>query len=141
MMLSVEDFDTLVVDKQTSMTKDGKAWFIKFFAPWCGHCKKLAPVWEELHQKHGSEFNVAKVDCTQDDAKELCAQFQIRGYPTLMFMKEGKTYTYRKSRQLPDFVEFAKGGYVDAADEHINDIPKRLEGMEKIKKETESFMK
>ena len=96
LMLTVEDFDRLVVDKQTSKVKEGKPWFIKFYAPWCGHCKKLAPTWEEFHQKHGSEINVAKVDCTNEDSNELCAQFGIRGYPTLMFLKEGKAYTFRK---------------------------------------------
>lgn len=73
MMLTVEEFDRLVVDKSTNKVKDGSMpWFIKFFAPWCGHCKKLTPTWEELHQLHGSKFNVAKVDCTQEDAKDLC---------------------------------------------------------------------
>lgn len=58
-----------------------------------------------------------------------------------MFLKEGKAYTFRKPRQIDNFVAFAEGGHLDADDEHIKDIPRRLEGMEKLKKETESFFK
>ena len=51
-------------------TKEG-AWFVKFYAPWCGHCKKLAPAWEELATKVNlvaSPIRVAKVDCTKSAA-------------------------------------------------------------------------
>ena len=97
-MLNVEDFDRLVVNKSTNKVHVGKPWFIKFFAPWCGHCKKLAPVWEELHEKHGNDFNVAKVDCTDESARPLCNQFGLRGYPTLIFLKEGKALLQRLPR-------------------------------------------
>ena len=139
--LTVSEFDEKVVDKTTNKLHDGsKPWFIKFFAPWCGHCKKLAPVWDEFHQKHGNEINIAKVDCTSNEAKPLCNQFEIRGYPSLLFLKEDKAYTFRKPRKLEEFVEYAQGGYANADDEHIKKIPKRVEGMEKFKKETVSMI-
>ena len=62
--LTVETFDQLVINKETNQLHTEKPWFVKFFAPWCGHCKRLAPTWDEFHQKHQSEVNVAKVDCT-----------------------------------------------------------------------------
>jgi len=78
-----------------------KGWFIKFFAPWCGHCKQLAPVWEEFNRLHSDEINVAKVDCTQSLGQPLCTQMEVRGYPTLLFFpgtadtKDGDVKAYK----------------------------------------------
>lgn len=53
--------------------------FVKFFAPWCGHCKRLAPIWNELNKKIEGVSNVrlAKVDCTQENSKELCNEQEV----------------------------------------------------------------
>src|SRR5690606_39621602 len=62
--------------------KDGN-FFIKFYAPWCGHCKELAPTWEKLSQQQTSGVKIAKVNC--DESRELAKQFGIIGFPTLLF--------------------------------------------------------
>lgn len=56
---------------------------VKFYAPWCGHCKTLAPVWEELANsvKDIPDLVIAKFDATANEA----AGVAIRGYPTLKF--------------------------------------------------------
>merc|ERR1740129_2530421 len=66
-----------------SMT-DGKTVFIKFFAPWCGHCKKMAPDWENLAEEWADDAIglVAEVDCTAE-GKPLCDANGVKGFPTL----------------------------------------------------------
>jgi thioredoxin domain-containing protein 5 len=57
--------------------------FIKFFAPWCGHCKKLAPHWTQLavHMRH--KMTIAEVNC--EDHGSLCKKQGVEGYPALFF--------------------------------------------------------
>ncbi|XP_046674339.1 LOW QUALITY PROTEIN: thioredoxin domain-containing protein 5 homolog [Homalodisca vitripennis] len=85
--------------------------FVKFFAPWCGHCKRLAPTWEELAQKLSAEgkIKIAHVDCTLEDNKDLCNDQEVEGYPTLFFYRNGaKISEYNGSRVLEDLLEFVK---------------------------------
>merc|ERR1712179_878218 len=60
---------------------------VKFFAPWCGHCKRLAPTWEELAKKYQDNENVVigHVDCTAADNvnRPLCDAQGVNGFPTL----------------------------------------------------------
>jgi len=79
-------------------------WFIKFYAPWCGHCKNLAPTWDEFAIKSKGKFNVAKVDCTVQTG--VCGGEGIRGYPTLKFFSEGKKFDYQGARTIEDFSKF-----------------------------------
>lgn len=84
--------------------------FVKFYAPWCGHCQKLSPVWDQLAEKiHGSDKNIkiAKVDCTFSDNKKLCVDQQVEGYPTLFAYKNGERQSeYDDSRSLPELVSY-----------------------------------
>lgn len=121
--IDVKQFDEKVVDPETQMVRPGNPWFLKFYAPWCGHCKRLAPIWDDLNTKYGEEVNVGKVDCTAENAKELCEQFLITGFPTLLFFSEGKTYDYQYQRDVEMFHQFTKGGYTSIAEEHIKAIP------------------
>lgn len=85
-------------------------WFLEFYAPWCGHCKNLAPVWEDLAtQAKAKGLRVGKVDCTQN--KEIGSRFEVKGYPTIKFLKDNQLYAYKGARKVDDFLKFAESGY------------------------------
>lgn len=88
---------------------------IKFYAPWCGHCKTLAPIYKELaielaHSdsnecKHCLNLDViAEVDCTLN--KESCNKHGIRGYPTLKYFIDGEAHQYSGSRSKDNLSAF-----------------------------------
>lgn len=82
---------------------------VKFFAPWCGHCKRLASTWEELGKKFIANDNVhiVKIDCTLQVNKQLCDEQEVEGFPTLFLYKNGKKISeYNGSRTLDDLYEF-----------------------------------
>eukprot|EP01071_Lankesteria_metandrocarpae_P005471 Lankesteria_metandrocarpae@DN4002_c0_g1_i3.p1 len=111
-------------------------WFVKFYAPWCGHCKRLAPTWDELAAKMANEANIAKVDCTVE--KELCARFTVKGFPTLMLFKSGNVYKYQGSRELDALVEFVNTGHAAEKSEVVPKPPK-VTVQSKIIKALEKF--
>eukprot|EP00397_Hematodinium_sp_SG-2012_P057490 GEMP01071933.1.p1 GENE.GEMP01071933.1~~GEMP01071933.1.p1 ORF type:complete len:244 (+),score=43.66 GEMP01071933.1:75-806(+) len=59
-------------------------WFIKFYAPWCVHCRALQPVWEELAESADEAIRYGEVDCTSE--VDLCSNFAVQGYPTLVLV-------------------------------------------------------
>lgn len=73
----------------------GKSGFIKFHAPWCGHCKRLAPTWDALAKEYENVdyLVIGSVDCVAEESQPLCRKFGIRGYPTLKYFTE-KTDTF-----------------------------------------------
>merc|ERR1712066_242712 len=79
---------------------------VKFYAPWCGHCKKLAPIWEELAEKYkdNDKIVIAKLDATTNEVENV----KIRGFPTLKLFKSGnnEVVDYSGGRTLEDFVKF-----------------------------------
>merc|ERR1711916_260350 len=65
------------------------ATLVEFYAPWCGHCKQLAPVWEELATKlkDNKKIVMAKRDSTANELEDV----SISGFPTLKFWPAGAT--------------------------------------------------
>ena len=99
------NFDDIVL-------KSGKPALVEFFAPWCGHCKKLAPVYEELATSFESakdKVTIAKVDA--DEEKKLGQRFGVQGFPTLKWF-DGKSETpedYTGGRDIESLTEFIQG--------------------------------
>ncbi|KAL6079316.1 Protein disulfide-isomerase A3 [Balamuthia mandrillaris] len=88
------------------------------YAPWCGHCKRLAPTWDELATKTEGKFNVGKVDCTVE--KAVCSKLGVRGYPTIKLRNGDKLYAYQGARTVEAFKEFVNSGYNSAT---VADFP------------------
>eukprot|EP00512_Aurantiochytrium_limacinum_P001811 CAMPEP_0171493470 /NCGR_PEP_ID=MMETSP0958-20121227/4978_1 /TAXON_ID=87120 /ORGANISM="Aurantiochytrium limacinum, Strain ATCCMYA-1381" /LENGTH=179 /DNA_ID=CAMNT_0012027093 /DNA_START=105 /DNA_END=644 /DNA_ORIENTATION=- len=91
--LTPDNFDDIVVNS-------GKNTFVKFFAPWCGHCKRMAPDYSTLATefKDSSSVTVAEVDCTEHQS--LCSEHGVTGFPTLKSFKaskEGEAYSSGRS--------------------------------------------
>nr|CCA27018.1 thioredoxinlike protein putative [Albugo laibachii Nc14] len=92
--------------------KDKKSWIIKFYAPWCGHCRRLAPTWNRLSQvlrERNGNARVGKVDCTVH--RRVCSRFGVNGYPTLFFVSDGQIYKYQGPRNVNALVEFISTGH------------------------------
>lgn len=64
--------------------------FVKFYAPWCGHCQRLAPTWDALADsfKHDRSVSISKLDC--DQYRQACKPYGVKGYPTLLWIVDGK---------------------------------------------------
>eukprot|EP01012_Entosiphon_sulcatum_P010267 TRINITY_DN1596_c0_g1_i1.p1 TRINITY_DN1596_c0_g1~~TRINITY_DN1596_c0_g1_i1.p1 ORF type:complete len:573 (+),score=105.81 TRINITY_DN1596_c0_g1_i1:1179-2897(+) len=88
-------------------------WFIKFYAPWCGHCQSLAPIWDELSVVIGEGVFVAKIDATVET--NIASVFEVAGYPTLRLLDSGKVYDYSGKRDLDSLKEFALGGFKETS--------------------------
>ncbi|KAK2767004.1 Protein disulfide-isomerase-like 2-2 [Arachnomyces sp. PD_36] len=96
------NFDKVVLESN-------KPALVEFFAPWCGHCKNLAPVYEELAQSlsyASDKVSIAKVDA--DAEKDLGKRFGVRGFPTLKWFdgKGGEPEDYSGGRDLESLQQF-----------------------------------
>ncbi|KAK1136361.1 hypothetical protein K0M31_000922 [Melipona bicolor] len=89
------------------VTNNDKDTLIEFYAPWCGHCKKLAPIYDELGEKLVDEdIEIVKFDATANDVP---APYEVRGFPTLYWAPKNSKNSpvkYEGGRELDDFIKY-----------------------------------
>jgi len=118
-----EDWDAkpvkvLVNSNFEKIAKDEKKdVFVEFYAPWCGHCKALAPIWDQIGEKYSDrkDLVIAKMDAVENEVDGV----DISGFPTLiMFKKEtNEQIDYIGGRNLEELTKFIETGEQEEADE------------------------
>lgn len=100
-VLTPDNFDEIVLDEKKDV-------LIEFYAPWCGHCKNLAPTYEKVATAFKLEDGVVIANVDADKYKDLAEKYGVSGYPTLKFFPKGNKAgeDYDGGRDLDDFVTF-----------------------------------
>ena len=102
-VLNDKNFNKLVMQ-----SKD--IWMVEFYAPWCGHCKKLEPEWKAAAAKLKGVVKFGKVNADEASNKDLASRFSVNGFPTIKYFKHGKksdskAKTYTGAREESSIVE------------------------------------
>jgi len=117
--LTAANFDELVL-------KTDDAWMVEFFAPWCGHCKNLAPHWERASAELDGQVKLGAVDATV--YTDLANKYGVRGYPTIKVFKAGekdKPSDYNGERTADGIISFGRalgGGGESGATVVVKDV-------------------
>jgi len=82
-ILNAENFESTMAENPHE-----NGWMVKFYAPWCGHCKNLKPEWDAFADKHVGEVNVGEVDCDNTENKIFCKSLGVTGYPSIKYFRE-----------------------------------------------------
>jgi len=88
-------------------------WLVEFYAPWCGHCKNLAPHWADAATQLKGKFKLGALDATQHAS--TAQQYGVQGYPTIKFFAAGSSEAeeYTGGRTGDDIVKWAEEKFAE----------------------------
>ncbi|XP_057490551.1 protein disulfide-isomerase-like [Actinidia eriantha] len=127
----------LTLDHSNFAETVGKHDFIvvEFYAPWCGHCKKLAPEYEKaaaVLSSHDPPVILAKVDANEEKNKELASEFEVKGFPTIKILRNGgkNIQDYKGPRDADGIVTYLKkqSGPASSEIKSVEDASALLDG-------------
>ncbi|XP_071480016.1 protein disulfide-isomerase TMX3-like [Diadema antillarum] len=94
-------------DRFLDIKNQGK-WLVEFYAPWCGHCQKLKPVWADVGlqlMKTHPRLHVARLDGTR--FSRVMDAYDVRGFPSIKYIEGDKVFTHNGGRTSQDIIDFA----------------------------------
>jgi len=100
-VLSAKSFSKTVL-------KASKPYLVEFYAPWCGHCKNLAPEWKKAAKGLKGIVGVAAVDATDESNAQLASQYGVSGFPTIKMFVPGDAspHDYQGARQASGIIDY-----------------------------------
>lgn len=105
----IQDSDVVVLTESnfnTLVLQSNDLWLVEFYAPWCGHCKQLAPEYAKAASELKGSVKLGKVDATVESA--LGSKYGVQGYPTLkFFLPGGENEDYQGGRTVDSLVSTA----------------------------------
>jgi len=104
-VLDSSNFDKIVMDSNKDV-------LVEFYAPWCGHCKKLAPDYEKVAQAFAAEPNVVVANVDADNYKDVGGRYGVTGFPTIKFFPKNNKEnpeSYEGARDVQSFIDFLNG--------------------------------
>jgi len=90
-------------NKQVLDSKD--VWLVEFYAPWCGHCQRLKPIYEEVATELKGKVKVAALDATENQVQ--ANKYGVKGFPTIKVFVNGEPEDYNGGRTKEELVQFA----------------------------------
>jgi len=109
--IQVDDPDTIVLNSKNwdKIVPREELILVEFYAPWCGHCKALAPEYAKaatILKKNDPSIPIAKLDATESG--DIAQKYSVNGYPTLLVFRNGKESKYEGPRKADGIVAYMK---------------------------------